>query len=133
MERGGLVRDGVAIIREVRSVGGAHFDQPRPALRHHVGQPERTANLDELAARNEDFASRRERGQDQQRGAGIVVDDRGRFRTGEFGEEGFDQFTRSTRPPNRGPRPGSRSLQSGNHRIHDAAGKHRRAPGRCGG
>ena len=39
-ERGGLLRDGVAIILEVRPVGRAHFDQPRPALRHHIGQPE---------------------------------------------------------------------------------------------
>ena len=95
-------------------------------MRHHIGQPERTANLDELAARNDDFASRRERGQDQQRGAGIVVDDCGGFRAGEFGEQGFDQFVPLDTFAGIAVHGQVHvTLQAGNHRVHDATGKDR--------
>jgi hypothetical protein len=43
--------------------------------RHDVGHAEGTADLDQLAARDDHLAPGRQRGQHQQDGGGVVVDD----------------------------------------------------------
>ncbi len=62
-----------------RSVGAA--------LRHDFGDAEAVADFDELAARDEDFAVARERGEDEQNGGGAIVDDDGGFGAGEALEQ----------------------------------------------
>ena len=60
--RAGLGPDRGRVVGEPRAVGGAHLDQPRARLRHHVGDPERPADLHELPARDDQLAPAGERG-----------------------------------------------------------------------
>ena len=55
-EDGAGVRvDRLGVIAEMRLVGRPDFAQDGPARGHDVGHAERAADLDELAARNDDF------------------------------------------------------------------------------
>ena len=75
------------VIGERGAIGGAHFAEYRAAFRHDVGNAEGFADLDQLAAGDEGFASASERGQNQKNRGGIVVDDDSRFRAREAAEE----------------------------------------------
>ena len=63
-----------AVIVDAGAVGGAHFAQHRARARHDLGNAEAVADLDQLAARDHDFAARRQFVQRQKDGRGIVVD-----------------------------------------------------------
>jgi len=62
-------------ISQVDLIGRPDLDEGRAAARQDVGQPEAAADLDELVARNDDFATLRERVEDQEDGGRAVVHD----------------------------------------------------------
>jgi len=66
-----------------------------PAAAHDVGHAEGAADLDQLAARDDDLAAapvhRCERGDGQQHGGGVVVDDRRRLGAGERAQQFLDE------------------------------------------
>jgi hypothetical protein len=74
----------------MRSVGGADLCQPAASARHDVGHAERTADLDQLAARDNDFAAFSERVQDQQHRRGVVVDQTRILGTGQTPQQTAD-------------------------------------------
>ena len=63
------------VVGGARAVRGADLDQPGARAGEHLGNPEAVADLDQLAARDEHIAAFRERGQREQHGGGVVVDD----------------------------------------------------------
>jgi len=72
------IGNGALIIADPRPVSRANFAQNRARLRHHVGNAKRAADLDQLAARDDNLAAFRQRVQRQQHGGGIIVDNDGR-------------------------------------------------------
>ena len=70
-------------IGEMGAVGGADLAQPRAGACHDVGQAERAADLDQLAARDDRLAPVGQRVQRQHQGAGIVVDGERRLGPGQ--------------------------------------------------
>ena len=68
------VVDGVAVVVDVRAVGGADFAQRGAGARHDVGDAEAVADLDQFAARDDHFAAGREFVERQEDGGGVVVD-----------------------------------------------------------
>ena len=71
-------------IARVGAVGGANLHQLRAALLQNVGNTEPPANLNRLAARNDNLLSGCDGGEAQQHGRGVVVDDQGRLGTGQL-------------------------------------------------
>ena len=61
----------------------------RARLRHHVGHAEAAADLDQLAARDDDLAPGRQRRQHDQRRRRVVVDDDRRLGAGQPAEQRF--------------------------------------------
>ncbi len=82
-DRRGIGANGGGIVLEMRAVGGADLDQPAAGASHDVGNAEGAANLDQLAARDDDLAASRQRVQRQEHGRGIVVDRGRRLGAGE--------------------------------------------------
>ena len=76
-DRRGVGTDRGGVVLEMRAVGGADLDQPAAGLLHDVGDAEGAADLDQLAARDDDLAASGQCRQHQQDGGGVVVD-RGR-------------------------------------------------------
>ena len=76
-------RDGLLIICQVRAVGGADLDEFGARGRHDIGNTEAAANLDELAAADDNLFARGMGGKHQQHRGGIVVDDQRILGTGE--------------------------------------------------
>ena len=72
------VGDGTLVIADTGAIGGSDLAQHRARFRHHVGNAERAADLDQLAARNQNFAAFGQRVERQQHGSGVVVDHDGR-------------------------------------------------------
>ena len=123
---GGVWGNGVLIIFEVRAIGRADFDQSGLALGHHFRQPERAADLDELAPRDDDLLLRGQRRQHQHRGGGVVIDHRSRFRARKLSEDRLDQFVPLNPFATLAVHSQRRvALQLGQHRIYHAAGKYR--------
>ena len=91
--------DGLLVILEVGAVGRAHFNQARAALGHDFGQAKGAADFDKLSARHDNFFMRGQRGEDKEGGGGVIVDDRGGFRPGQFGQDVFHQFVALDPPP----------------------------------
>ncbi|MNT66762.1 hypothetical protein D3C72_2048500 [compost metagenome] len=71
-------------------VGGADLDQSGSRGGDHVRQAEGAADLDELPARDDDLTALCQSIDDEEDGGGVVVDDHGRFGSGELAEEGLD-------------------------------------------
>ncbi len=71
----GVLADGFLVVVQVGSVSGADLDQLAAGHGHDVGYAKRTADFDQLAARDRHFASCAQCGQHQQHGRGIIVDD----------------------------------------------------------
>ena len=69
--------DGVAVIVDAGAVGRACFYDARAGVRHDVGDSKAVADLDELAARNDDCAAGGELVQRQVNGGGAIVDQDG--------------------------------------------------------
>ena len=84
--------DRALVVRRVRAIGRAHFFENRATPGHDLRNPERAANLNQLAARDDHFLAARERVQGQEDRGGVVVDDGGRFGTGEIDEKLFDHL-----------------------------------------
>ena len=77
-------------VGQLCAVRRAHLAQGRTRLDEHVGHAEITADLDQLAARNDDLAARGKRRQHKKGGRGAVVyDDRG-FGGSDLGDETLD-------------------------------------------
>ena len=74
-DQAGAVADRLLVVPKVRAVGGADLDQAGAGARHDVGQPERAADLDQLAARHDRILAGPEGVEHQQHGSGVVVDD----------------------------------------------------------
>ena len=81
------VAERALVIGKRGAVGGAYFAEYGAAFRHDIGNTKRFADLDQLAAGDEDFASAGESGQNQENRGGIVVDDDSRFRASEAAQE----------------------------------------------
>ena len=79
----GLLVDGVLVVGGSRAVRRADLDEPCARAREHVGDPEAVADLDQLAAGDEDLASLGERREREQHRRGVVVHDECGFRAGQ--------------------------------------------------
>ena len=71
----------------MRAIGGANFLKFRAGTRHDIGHAESAANLDQLAARDHDFAAHGKGIEHEQNGAGVVVNEGCVLRTGEFANQ----------------------------------------------
>ena len=87
----GLFAERRRIVLEVRAVGGSDLDQPRAGARHDVGHAEGAADLDQFAARDDRFATLRERVEHEQNRGRVVVDDRRILRPAELAQQAADQ------------------------------------------
>src|SRR5207244_4510887 len=83
--------DGLLEIDEMGAIGGADLAQAAARARHDRRNAERSADFDELAARDDHLLARRERSEHQQYRGGVVVHHRGGLSAGEFGEQRFDR------------------------------------------
>ena len=63
------------VVGRARAVRRPDLDEPRARAREHVGNAEAVADLDQLAARDDDLATFRERGEREQHRGRVVVDD----------------------------------------------------------
>ena len=85
-------------IAQMGAVGGTDLAQPRAGALHDVGQAERAADLDQLAARDDRLAPGRQRVQCQHQRAGIVVDRERRLGAGQAHEPGGDMVVALAAP-----------------------------------
>ncbi len=88
----GARADRVRVVAQVGAVGRADLAQLGAGTTHDVGDAEGAADLDQLAARHDDFLFRCERRQGQQHGRRIVVDDGRRFSARQFAEQTVDEI-----------------------------------------
>ena len=63
------------------------LDEPRAGVCEHVGNPEAVADLDQLAARDDDLVTFRERSKREQHRRGVVVDDERRLGAGQAAQQ----------------------------------------------
>ena len=77
---GGLGPDRALVVGGARPVRRADLDEPRTGACEDVRDPEAVADLDQLAARDDDVPALRQRGQGEEDCGGVVVDDERRFR-----------------------------------------------------
>jgi len=79
--------DRALVVRDPGAIRGPDLDEARVRTRHDVRHAEAATDLDQLAAREDRFASARERVEEEQHGAGAVVHADARLRAGESREE----------------------------------------------
>jgi len=91
--------EGSRVVAQVGAVGGADLDQPGAALLQDLGDPERAADLDQLAARHQHLAAGGQGGERHQHGGGAIVDHQRRLGAGEAGEPALDPGAALTAPP----------------------------------
>ena len=89
-QQAGVLVDGLLVVLEVGLVRGADLAQLRAAPLHHVGHPEGAADLDQFAARNDDFLAPGDGVQAEQDRGRIVVHGRGGLDAGKAGQDAFD-------------------------------------------
>lgn len=82
-DHGRIGRNSLLIICQVRAVGGADLDELGARGRHDIGDAEAAANLDKLAAADDNLFARGMGGKHQQHRGGIVVDHERVLGTGE--------------------------------------------------
>lgn len=75
------------VVLDARPVRRPHLAESGAGAGEHVGNPEAVADLDQLTAGDEHLAALRERGQRQQHGGGVVVDDERGLRPGQPAHE----------------------------------------------
>ena len=75
-------RDGLLIICQVRAIGGADLDEFGARSRHDIGDAEAAANLDKLAAADNDLLACGMGRQHQQHGGRVIVNDQRVLGTG---------------------------------------------------
>src|SRR6266568_1439974 len=94
---GGLFTDGARVIRERCLVSGADFAQFRTARFQNFANAKASADLDQLAARNNHFIfSLNNVANNQNQRGRAVVDDCGSFRLAEEGESALEVATAIT-------------------------------------
>ncbi len=79
--------DRALVVGGARAVRRPDLDEARARAREHIRDAEAVADLDQLAARDDDLAALRERGEREQDGRGVVVDDERGFGTREPPQE----------------------------------------------
>ena len=82
-EHAGIGADGVGVVLEMGAVGGADLAQGGAGAAHDVGDAELAADLDQLAARDDDLLAAGQALEREQHGGGAVVDHEGGLRAGE--------------------------------------------------
>jgi hypothetical protein len=87
---GGLRADRPLVVRRLRPVRRPDLHEPGPRAGQHVRDPEAVADLDQLAARDDDVAPLPERREREQDGARIVVDDQRGLRAGQPAQDRRD-------------------------------------------
>ena len=85
-----VVADCRFVVGQVRAVRRPHFDQTGAALRHDLRYPESAADLDQLAAGDDDLSPGRQRRKRQQQGGRVVVDRHRRLGAGQAAEQRLD-------------------------------------------
>ena len=83
-KQGGFFIDGFLVIGWVRSIGAADLFEDRPAFGHDLRNSERTPDLDQLSAGDDDFSAVRKGVEGQEHGRGVVVYHRRRLGACEF-------------------------------------------------
>ena len=94
-----LGADRLLVVGRARPVRRSHFDQARTGSRQNVRNPETVADLDQLAARDQDVAPLGERGQGEQHRSGVVVDDERGFGSGQPAQDPGDVVLPGTAGP----------------------------------
>ena len=89
-DRRGVGTDRRGVVLEMRAIGGADLDQSAAGAGHDVGNAEGAADLDQLAARDDDLAPVGQRVQHQQHGGSVVVDGGRGLGAGEPQQPGGD-------------------------------------------
>ena len=85
-----LRADGVLVVLEVRAVRRPDLAEDRSRLLHHLRDPVLTADLHELAARDDDLRPCASAAEDDERRGGVVVHDRGSLAAREAPQERLD-------------------------------------------
>jgi hypothetical protein len=86
----GLRIHGLVEVAQVAAVGGADLDQLRAGAAHDVGHAEGAADLDQLAARDDDLLPLRQGVEQQEHRRGVVVHHGGGLRPGQFAQQAVD-------------------------------------------
>ena len=87
------------VVGGARAVRRPHLHQPRSGALQHLVDPEAVADLDQLAARDDHLATVGERGDREQQGGGVVVDDEGVLGAGELPEDRGEMVVPRAAPP----------------------------------
>ena len=98
-EDGGLRPDRPLVVGGACAVRRPDLDESRARAREHVGDPEAVADLDQLAARDDDLAPLRERREREQHGRCVVVDDERGVGPGQAAEQVRRDDPAATRAP----------------------------------
>jgi hypothetical protein len=89
-DAGALAQRG-GVVAQPGAVRGPDLDEARAGLRHHLGDAEAPADLDELPARDDDLAPRAGQGRGgQQHGGGAVVDREPGLRSRDLAQQPLD-------------------------------------------
>ena len=73
-QRRRAIRHRRVVVGRAGAVGRAHLDHAGAGKSHHVGHPERAADLHELAPRDNHLLALAESGQSEEHGGRVVVD-----------------------------------------------------------
>ena len=85
-QKSSVLVDGALIISNARAVRCSDLSQRRLRLRHHIGNPKRTADLNQFPAGDNHLSAFCQRIERKQHRSGVVIDhDRGSRRTAEGG------------------------------------------------
>ena len=82
-DHGRIGRNGALVVAQMRAVGGADLDEFGARGRHDIGDAEATADLDKLAAADDDLFACGMGRQHQQHSGGVVVNDQRVLGTGK--------------------------------------------------
>ena len=82
-DHGRIGRDGALVVAQMRAVGGADLDKLGARSRHDIGDAKAAANLDKLAAADDNLFARGMGGKHQQHRGGVVVDHKRVLGTGK--------------------------------------------------
>ena len=83
---------GIRVVRRMRTIRGADFDEFCAGAAHHVGDAERAADFHQFTARYEDLATIGNCIQHQQHRGGVVVDHGGRLCARQLAEQWHHQI-----------------------------------------
>ena len=132
-EDGRPLADRALVVGQPGAVGRAHLDEPRAGAREDVGDAEAVADLDQLATGDDHLASLRQRGEREQDGRGVVVDDERGLGSGQLPEQLPPTviLARAARPRRPGRTRGSSSRRRPRRRGRARRRRAARARGSC--